>query len=316
MNDIYCLGLGFLAKCPQSHYSDHFLFNLETAISSLAIIVAIYALLLERRFRVRVGIKEAQRRRVIYLVLSVIFFTFIGATLPYVPGAPVPLLGYPIFWEVIAFFILLYTIFQSYDLMRPVQKLSKNQIEGLIKSSYYDVLSYHGAVDLMVKEADYFWADFLKKSLTNKSLERALIEDFTNEDFLKIAVKSQYILMQTVEILGKAKPTENTKHIKDYLRIFFISSIVAEDSVISADLKSSYKPIMQHIMRKRKLANVILGDSTDLFFLRQDLEGNRLNVLERFIKIFELHIGRQYHHTEDKSEYINLIQSNVLKNLL
>jgi hypothetical protein len=60
MNEISCFGLDFLAKCPQSHYTDHFIFNLETAVSSLAIVVAIYALFLERRFRIRLGIKESQ----------------------------------------------------------------------------------------------------------------------------------------------------------------------------------------------------------------------------------------------------------------
>lgn len=317
MNDIPCLGLNFLAKCSQTHYTDHFLFNLETAVSSLAVIIAIYVLLLERRFRVRVfGIKKARLKRAGYLVLSIIFLVFIGATLSYVPGVPLPLVGYPIFWEILAFFILVYTIFQAIDLMKPVRKLTKIQAEGLIKSSCYDTLSYHGSVDLMVKEADYFWTDFLKKSLTNKDLKRILIEDFTNEDFLKIAVKSQYILMQTVEVLGETKPTENTSHIKDYLRTFFLFSMVAEDSVVSNDLKSSYKPITQHIIRKRKLASVIFGDSADLFFLRQDLKDDRLSVLERFVEIFRLYLGKQYHHTEDKSGYINLIQADVLKNLL
>lgn len=316
MNDTACLGLDFLAKCSQSNLTDHFLFNLETAVSSLAIIVAIYALFLERRFRVRIGLKNTQLKNLIFLVFIVIELTFVAATLAYVPGVPRPLVGYPIFWEIVAFLLLIVAIFQAYNLQKPIRKLSKKQVDNLIKSAPYDTIGYHGSVDLMVREADYFWADFLEKSLVNKDLRRVLIEDFTNEDFLKVAVKSQYILLQTVEALGKAKPTENTTHIKDYLRTFFLFSMSVEDSVISNDLKSSYKPIMQHIMRKRKLADVILGDSTDLFLFRCDLEGNQLNVLERFVKILELHLGRQYHRTEDKSENIKLIHPNVLKNLL
>jgi len=316
MNDVSCLGLQFLGKCSQSHLTDHFLFNLETAVSSLAVIIAIYALFLERRFRVRMDLKNTQWKNLLFLILVVFELTFIAATLPYVPGSPRLLIGYPIFWEIIACLILIYVIIQAYYLPKPIIKLSKRQIENLIKLAPYNTLSYHGSIDLMVKEADYFWTDFLEKSFINKDLKRILLEDFTNEDFLKIAVRSQYILLQTVEVLGKAAPTENTSHIKDYLRTFFLFSIAMEDSVVSNDLKSSYKPIMQHIMRKRRLAGVILGDATDLFLFRNDLLGNRLNVLERFVKLFELHLGRQYHRTEDKSRNISLIQVDVLKNLL
>lgn len=316
MNNIPCLGLNFLARCPATHITDHFLFNLETAVSSLAIIIAIYALFLERRFRVRMFLKNTQWKNLLFLIFIVIELTFIAATLPYVPGNPRPVIGYPIFWEIIACLILIYVIIQAYNLPKPIVKLSKIQIKNLIKLAPYDTLSYHGSVDLLAKEADYFWEDFLNKSLKNNSLKGVLLENFTNEDFLKVAVKSQYVLLQTVEVLGKAKLTENTIHIKDYLRIFFLFSMTVEDSVISNDLKSSYKPIMQHIMRKRKLASVILGDSADLFFLWHNFEGKRMNTIERFIKVFELHLGRQYHRTEDKSGFMKLIRPDVLKNLL
>ncbi len=317
MNDIYCLGLNFLAKCPSTHYSDHFLFNLGTAVSSLAVVVAIYALLLERRFRVRLGIKRSQRNRAGYFVLIVLFLAFIGAILPYVPGEPLPLIGYPIFWEIIAFFVAVYLIFQAIDLTRPIRKLSKKQIESLVKNSPYDTLGYHGSVDLMVKEADHFWTDLLKKSLTNKSLGEILVNDFINEDFLKVAVKSQYILMQTAEVLGKTKPTENTKYIKYFLKEFFLLSMTVEDSVISSDLRSSYKPIMQHIVRKRKLTDVILGNAGDLFSFGFDLRNkkNKLNVMERFLEILKLYLGKRYHYTEDKDDYMSIIQADTLKEL-
>lgn len=316
MNSIPCLGLDFLAKCSQSHISDHFLFNLETAVSSLAIIVAIYALFLERRFRVRIGIKNSQLKDLIFIVLIVLELTFIAATLPYISGTPRPLVGYPIFWEILAFLLLVFAIFQSYNLLKPIRKLSKSQVHNLIKSAPYDTVSYHGSVDLLVKEADYFWTDFLLKSIKNNSLRKILTENFTNEDFLKVAVKSQYILLQTVEVIGKSKPTDNIEHIKNFLRTLFLYGMTAENSVIVDDLKSSYKPILQHMIRKRKLGSIILGYSTDLFFLRHNLEGNHLAVLERFVKIFELYLGRQYHHTDDKSQYLSLIHSEVLDNLL
>lgn len=316
MNSMPCLGLDFLAKCSQANIADHFLFNLETAVSSLAVIVAIYALFLERRFRVRIGIKNSQLKNLIFLVLIVLELTFVAATLPYISGTPRPLVGYPIFWEILAFLLLIVTIFQSYNLLKPIKKLSKSQVKNLVKSAPYDTISYHGSVDLLAKEADYFWTDFLEKSIKNNSLRKILTENFTNEDFLKVAVKSQYILLQTVEIIGKSKPTDSIMHIKNFLRTFFLYSMVSENSVIVDDLKSSYKPILQHIIRKRKLGSVVLGYSTDLFFLRHNLEGNHLAVLERFAKVFELYLGRQYHYTDDKSTYLSLISSEVLDNLL
>ncbi|MFC1644569.1 hypothetical protein ACFL08_00905 [Patescibacteria group bacterium] len=317
MNEIYCFGLNFFAKCPETHLNDHFLFNLETAVSSLAIVVAIYALLLEKRFRVRIQIKRSQLKKIIYLTLSVLFFTFIGATLPYVSGEPRPIIGYPIFWEILAFFILLYCIFQAFDLMRSIKKLTKKQVKELIICAPYDTLIYHGLIDLMVKEADYFWEDFLKKTIVNDALREVLKHDFSGEDFLKVAVKSRYILLQTVSIIKKAKPETNIHHIEEYLRKLFILGVFIDDSIISHDLKSSYKDMTKYIMRENKMANIIFGNYRDLFLTSMDFKDqNRLGVLKRFLKIFELYLGRKYHYTEDDKKFTNLIEINTLENFL
>ena len=315
MNEISCLGLSFLAKCSATHYAEHFLFNFEVAVSSLAIIVSIYALFLERRFRARIAIKGARLKWILGLILGVLVLTFVGAVLPYMPGSPLPLLGYPAFWEIVAAILLCYAILESYILVRPIKTLTKEQIASLVKYAPHSTLKYHGSLDLILKEAESFWTDFLTKSMSNRSLKEVLLSDFSQKDFLSVAAKSPYILWDTLEFVEKSKPTDNTEHVKSFLRDLILTSLIQEESIIADDLESSYKPLMQEIIRKKKLSTIIF-DSTELFLLRLSENTGSLKILKRFVDIFDLYLGRRYHYTEDTTGYIGLIDADVLKTLL
>lgn len=311
MNTVSCLGLHFLAQCSEFQYKEHFLFNFETAIASLAMVVSIYALLIEKRFRIRVSIKRNERIFLLKLITSILGLTFVGAVLPFIPGNPLPLIGYPVFWEFTASILIIYTIYLSYKIISPIKSFSKKQVCQLLSVVPQATRKYHGSLDLMLKEADLFWSDFLKKSQKNKDLQTLLLRDFANPDFMKLAVTSHYILIKTYRFIGESSPDVNGSTI-EFFRKLFIHNLVEDDSVIAEDLESDYKPITQEIIRKYKLGDTIFKDNGDLFFLRLAEYKNWLNIYHRFSILFKLYLGKRYHHTEDTQNYISLIDSNVI----
>lgn len=312
MNTVSCLGLHFLAHCSEFQYKEHFLFNFETAIAGLAMVVSIYALLIEKRFRIRVSIKKNERVFLLKLIASILGLTFIGAILPFIPGDPLPLIGYPVFWEFIASVLIIYTIYLSYIIISPIKSFSKKQIRQLLSVVPQATRKYHGSLDLMLKEADLFWGDFLKKSQENKNLQTLLIRDFANPDFIKLAVTSHYILIKTYQFIGES-PSDVNKSTLEFFRKLFIHNLVEDDSVIAEDLESDYKLITQEIIRKYKLGNTLFKGNGDLFFLRLAEYKNWLNIYRRFSILFKLYLGKRYHHTEDTKNYISLIDSEVIE---
>ena len=258
---MFCFGLNFLNECSDSQLTEHFLFNFETAISSLAIVVSIYALLLEKRFRVRIAIKKDQLKLLLALVSGVLLFTFIGSILPYLPGAALPLIGYPVFWEIIASFMLFFSILISYRLIKPIKKLTKKQIEALYLYAPHSLIKYRGEIELMLNESEYFWPDFLEKSVDDEKLREVLSNYFSEKDFLKLAAKSYYILINTVDFIYDSKHIGKIEHVKEFLRELIITSLSENESIITDDLNSDYKNITQYIIRERKLVDVIFKKS-------------------------------------------------------
>lgn len=310
MNEIPCLGIDFLARCPVSHYRDHFLFNFEIAIASMAIVISIYVLLIERRFRVRVSLKKEERDIILKLVVLVLGLTFVGAILPFIPGEPLPLFGYPIFWEILAAVLMLYVFYISYKIILPIRVFTKKQLKQMLNVVPEATRKYHGLMDLMLKEADVFWDDFLKQAQKNRKLQTLLLRDFLNPEFIKLAVTSHYILIKTYRFVGKS--SENSS-INEFFRKLFIHHLIEDNAILAEDLESSYKPITQEIIREYKLANILFKSNGDLFFLRLPEYKNWPSIYNRFSILFNLYLGQKYHITEDSKDYISLIDSKVIE---
>lgn len=295
--------------------TEHFLFNFETAISSLAIVVSIYALLLEKRFRARIAIKRNQLRLLVIFACSILFFTFIGAILPYLSGEALPLFGYPVFWEIFASILLFFSLIIAYKLIKPISKLTKKQIEALCLYAPHSTIKYNGEMELILKEAEYFWPDFLKKTIDNENLNEVLNKDFSKKDFLKIASKSYYIIFSTVDFVSDNNNLSNIKNVKNFLRELILTSLLQDESVLTDDLNSPYKDLTQYIIREKKLTNIIFDKSFNL--LSFDIKNNnKLNLFLRILSIFELYLGRKYHYTEKTDECLGVVGPKILKNFL
>lgn len=310
MNKIPCLGLSFLARCSEFHLREHFLFNFEVAVASIAIVVSIYALLIERRFRVRISIKKDERDFILKLVALVLGLTFLGAILPFIPGEPLPLGGYPIFWEALASVAILYAFYLSYRIILPIRFLTKKQLKRLLNVVPQATKKYHGSMDLMLKEADLFWDDFLKKAKEDSNLQILLLRDFLNPEFVKLAVTSHYLLVKTYRFTGEHGGNEN---INSFFRKLFIHHLIEDNSIVAEDLESSYKPITQEIIRKYRLANILFKNNGDLFSLRLAEYKNWANIYRRFSILFKLYLGQTYRNSEDTKDYIGLIDPRVIE---
>lgn len=311
---MFCFGLNFLNQCSKSQLTEHFLFNFETAISSLAIVVSLYALFLERRFRVRVEIKRDQLNLLLVFAGSVLFFTFIGSILPYLPGEALPLLGYPAFWEIIASVILFFSIMISCKLTRRIKRLTKKQIKRLCSYAPHSTIKYNGEIDLMLRESEYFWPDFLEKSIGDERLKEVLNIYFSEKDFLKLVAKSYYIIVSTVNFVADLKHAGHKDHVERFLKLIIAVSISEEESILNDDLNSSFKELTQYIFREKGLAGKIFDNS---FVFDEILLTNEtsLKIYLRMLSILELYLGRKYHYTENVSHCVGKIDSKVLKNI-
>jgi hypothetical protein len=310
---MFCFGLSAFNQCSESQLTEHFLFNFETAISSLAIVVSVYALLLEKRFRVRVVIKRNQLKLLLIFAGSILLFTFIGSILPYLLGEALPMLGYPVFWEILASVVLFFSIIIAYKLIRPIKKLTKKQIKALYLYAPHSTIKYNGEIELMVKEAENFWPDFLEKSINNEKIKEVLNNYFSEKDFLRFVAKSYYILINTVDFVSNPKYIGQVRYAEHFLRELIMTSLSEDESILNDDLSSSYKELMQYIVREKKLANKIFGESFSTFELHLTNE-SALKIILRVLSVFELYIGRKYHYADNTKDYFNIIDSVTLKN--
>lgn len=310
MDEVSCLGIDFFARCPVSHYRDHFLFNFEIAIASMAVVISIYALFIERRFRVRIFLKRDDKNLILGLFILTLGLTFVGAILPFVPGKALPLFGYPIFWEILAAIVILYIFYISYRIILPIRVFTKKQLKQLLNVVPEATSKYHDSMDLMLREADVFWDDFLKHAQKNKKLQDLLLRDFLNPEFIKLIVTSHYVLIKTYRFISNFPENSN---INEFFRKLFIHHLVEDNSILAEDLESSYKPITQEIIRHHKLANILFKDNGALFFLRVTEHKNWSNIYRRFSILFKLYLGQKYHFTEDSKDYISLIDSEVIE---
>lgn len=116
-----CLGLEILGNCSYDPSNpERIYFSIGELIGVIALLMAFLQLSKPIiKFRIRVGCVS---EKIIYgLFFVAIIFVLLSAILPFIPGTAVPLLGYPVFWEVSAGFFF---VFGSTILIRGITKKS------------------------------------------------------------------------------------------------------------------------------------------------------------------------------------------------
>lgn len=303
-----CLGLQMLSVCPVSDVNSHFLFNLDVAIASIAIVVSIYSLFLAKEFQIRVVINRFRVKKLTFLVVAILSITFGAALLPYIPGEPVALIGYPVFWEILATLLMFEAILTGYSVIARPKKLNGNQISSLYNYLPHTTAKYHNLFEPLLKELEFIWGDLLKKSLTNNTVRRMFCGSFIEKDFLKAASKSYYLNYQTLDFIDKNKLSPNIDPVKSFFRELVLQGLSEDESVIADDIESSYKDLMQKIIRQSRLGNYIFGRSFEY-----DVKVDSIDKMKRFVHILEMFLGRKYHYTEDASGYMKLVDSRAIE---
>lgn len=99
-DQFYCLGIKALGLCSYNPAKpNNIYFSIGDAVAAIALVLAFTQLITPTlKFRLTVSSKAAWVAAGLFLVA--VIFIFVAAILPNIPGAAVPLLGYPIFWEV------------------------------------------------------------------------------------------------------------------------------------------------------------------------------------------------------------------------
>lgn len=315
-----CLGINFLPYCSDLQLEGHFLFNFQTAISALAIVVSIYALILERRFKIRSKLREHIIKKLKFLIGGVFLFTFIGAVLPYFAGEPIVVLGYSVFWEVLGVLLLAYSVILSFVLFKPISTLKDKHIKKLHYIAPYGTLNFHGIIDLMLVESEYFWSDMLNKSIDNELLKEVIENDFSQKDFLWEASRSEKIVHSTIQFINNNKSSKSIKHVVDFFRKLLMESIVRSDSVLAIDLDSD-KNLSILIFQKYKLAKIIFDK--DFYYeyiypLERKDSPEYLDIIYRIVTIFHICLNNKYYHNQENNvlETEKLISVESLNNFL
>lgn len=101
-----CLGLEFLGSCsydpadPGQSY-----FTIGQLVSVIALLLA-FSQLTKPIIKFRIRANKTSYKTAIVICLLATACIFVAAILPFIPGRAWPLLGYPVFWEILAGFLL------------------------------------------------------------------------------------------------------------------------------------------------------------------------------------------------------------------
>lgn len=103
--DFVCLGLKILGGCSYDAANPRVYFTLGDLLSVFALLLAIIQLTSPIiKFRIRAS--NLKNKLLIFLLVTAVISVFLSTILPFIPGEALPLIGYPIFWELLSALIL------------------------------------------------------------------------------------------------------------------------------------------------------------------------------------------------------------------
>ncbi len=100
-SDVACLGLNFLGECSYNPANPRNYFTLGHLLSVVALLLAI-SQLTRPIIQFRIRSHNLSYRTLISLAIVAILSIFLATMLPFIPGKALPIIGYPVFWELLS----------------------------------------------------------------------------------------------------------------------------------------------------------------------------------------------------------------------
>ncbi len=156
MNISYCFGIKSLGECSSYFLFEHSVYNLGIAIGTIAIILAAYQFLNERiHFRIR--FRKKWRNFALFLFLLNLLGTFVAAITPYVPGIAMPIIGYPITWELLSAIFFIWSIFIMIRIsISPITKIEKKDMKRFTSLCHESISHSEFKLEALAEEVRYF----------------------------------------------------------------------------------------------------------------------------------------------------------------
>lgn len=132
--DFVCLGLKILGGCSYDAANPRVYFTLGDLLSVFALLLAIIQLSSPIiKFRIRAS--NLKNKLLIFLLATAVISVFLSTILPFIPGEALPLIGYPIFWELLSALILVVAGAYLIRIITKTAKFTKENAEAYLNAT-------------------------------------------------------------------------------------------------------------------------------------------------------------------------------------
>ncbi len=179
-----------------------------------------------------------------YVFFIIPVTTIIIATiLPFIPWEALPLIWYPIFWEIFtALYILLSFIPLGFLLVKKVTIFDKEN-EAMNKI-YLRYIASNRQIDLLANELQYFFEDFIKE-YTNEveneewSYASQFLIILQNHRIIDQIIKNPFTIQTIIDTYKKDKRNQFTYDEQEFLEKIILWSFADNDSFLTHELRGN-----------------------------------------------------------------------------
>ena len=130
-SEIYCLGLKTLGECSYNPADPKAYFTLGNLLSVIALLLAI-SQLTRPIIKFRIRSHNFSYKTLVTLLAIAISSVFLATILPFIPGTALPVIGYPVFWELLSASLFVGAgIYVIWAITKPAKFSPKNAEEYL-----------------------------------------------------------------------------------------------------------------------------------------------------------------------------------------
>lgn len=233
----YCLWLELLGNCSEYINNELSVFNIWVFLWVIWVFFAGIQLVSGIQ---KIRFEEMNKKWYFYIFLTIPIITvLIGTVLPFIPWSPVPLLWYPIFWEIFtAVYIIIFLIVIVIRLTRKIKKFSK---WGGMNRIYLNYIAQNKQLDNLANELQYFFEDFLdayKEEGKNKEwwYGSQFLVIIQNQRLINDIIINPFVIQKIIEIYQKDTRKHFTYEEQQFLQKIFFSSFSDNNSHLASEL--------------------------------------------------------------------------------